>query len=71
MPRGLIVLVSLVLLVLGSAGCATVASPDAKAEAVSLKPTPFEAWATRNATGGFFGPVGPGGGAGVQLAWPQ
>ena len=73
---GRLAVLALAALALAAAGCTTAApAPGAKALAAE-KPagwsaSAFESWALGNATGSFFRPVGPGGGAGVQHAWPQ
>ena len=56
---------ALTTLAVAIAACGTLAG-TAKEDGSGIKRTAFEAWAVGNATGAFFKPLGPGGGAGVR-----
>ena len=65
MLKPVVTLMALTMLAIASAACGTLAGTT-KEDAGGIKRTAFEAWAVGNATGAFFKPVGPGGGAGVR-----
>ena len=56
---------ALTTLAIATAACGTL-SGTTKEDGGGIKRTAFEAWAVGNATGAFFKPLGPGGGAGVR-----
>jgi hypothetical protein len=60
----------LALAAFAAAGCATTATDASKADPGERRPTAFESWSMRNATGAFFAPIGPAGGSGVRSSWP-
>jgi hypothetical protein len=65
MVKSFVASMALITLAIATAACGTVAG-NAKEDVGGIKGTAFEAWASGNATGAFFKPVGPGGGAGVR-----